>query len=155
MAPSALLVTDVQRSLVDRFDEDGHLPRLVGAAGAARAAGLPMLYVVIGFRAGHPEVSPRNKVLSTVAGSGRFAEGDPGAEIHSRPAPRRGRRAGSTISCSPASPPAASSLSTVHQAADLGHRLTVLADGCLDSDPEVHDVLTRKVFIKNLTPDRH
>ncbi|EST19577.1 hypothetical protein M878_41875 [Streptomyces roseochromogenus subsp. oscitans DS 12.976] len=37
-------------------------------------------------------------------------------------------------------------LSTVRQAADLDYRLTVLAGGCLDSDPEVHDVLTRKVF---------
>jgi len=37
-------------------------------------------------------------------------------------------------------------LSTLRQAADLDYRLTVLADGCLDADPEVHRVLTEKVF---------
>jgi nicotinamidase-related amidase len=35
--------------------------------------------------------------------------------------------------------------STVRQA-DLGYQLTVLSDGCLDADPEVHRVLTEKVF---------
>jgi nicotinamidase-related amidase len=37
-------------------------------------------------------------------------------------------------------------LSTLRQAADLDYQLTVLADGCLDGDPEVHRVLTEKVF---------
>jgi nicotinamidase-related amidase len=37
-------------------------------------------------------------------------------------------------------------LSTVRQAADLDYQLTVLADGCLDADPEVHRVLTEQVF---------
>ena len=37
-------------------------------------------------------------------------------------------------------------LSTLRQAADLDYELTVLADGCLDGDPEVHRVLTEKVF---------
>jgi nicotinamidase-related amidase len=39
-------------------------------------------------------------------------------------------------------------LSTLRQAADLDYRLTVLADGCLDSDPEVHQVLLGKVFAR-------
>jgi hypothetical protein len=32
--------------------------------------------------------------------------------------------------------------------ADVGYlpRLAILADGCLDADPEVHQVLTEKVF---------
>ncbi len=37
-------------------------------------------------------------------------------------------------------------LSTLRQAADLDYQLTVLADGCLDPDPEVHQVLLGKVF---------
>jgi nicotinamidase-related amidase len=37
-------------------------------------------------------------------------------------------------------------LSTLRQAADLDLGLTVLADGCLDADLEVHRVLTEKVF---------
>ena len=37
-------------------------------------------------------------------------------------------------------------LSTLRQAADLDYRLIVLAAACLDADPEVHRVLTGKVF---------
>ncbi|HEY8745038.1 MAG TPA: isochorismatase family protein, partial [Chloroflexota bacterium] len=37
-------------------------------------------------------------------------------------------------------------LSTLRQAADLDYRLVVLADGCLDSDAEVHRVLMEKIF---------
>jgi nicotinamidase-related amidase len=37
-------------------------------------------------------------------------------------------------------------LSTLRLAADLDYRLTVLADACSDGDPEVHRVLTEKVF---------
>ena len=37
-------------------------------------------------------------------------------------------------------------LSTLRQAADLDFRLVVLADACADGDPEVHRVLTEKVF---------
>lgn len=37
-------------------------------------------------------------------------------------------------------------LSTVRQAADLDYGLTVLSDACADADPEVHRVLTERVF---------
>lgn len=37
-------------------------------------------------------------------------------------------------------------LSTLRQAADLDYGITVLRDGCADSDPEVHRVLLDKVF---------
>ena len=37
-------------------------------------------------------------------------------------------------------------LATLRQAADLDYQLIVLADACLDADPEVHQVLTEKVF---------
>lgn len=37
-------------------------------------------------------------------------------------------------------------LSTLGQAADLDYQLVVLADACLDADPEVHRVLTEKIF---------
>jgi nicotinamidase-related amidase len=42
-------------------------------------------------------------------------------------------------------------LSTVRLAADMDYRLTVLADGCADADPEVHRVLTGKVFPRQAT----
>lgn len=37
-------------------------------------------------------------------------------------------------------------LSTLRQAADLDFQLVVLAGACLDVDPEIHRVLTEKVF---------
>jgi nicotinamidase-related amidase len=62
MTQNALLVLDIQRSIVERFGEDaGYLARLRGVIEAARAAEIPVIHVVAGFRAGHPEFSARNK----------------------------------------------------------------------------------------------
>jgi nicotinamidase-related amidase len=165
---SALLVMDVQRGIVDRFGRDeGFLARLGGAVLAARGAGIRVVYVVVGFRPGYPEVSGRNKSFAAIVGSGRFSDSDPGAAIHPAVAPEPGevivtkRRvsafAGSDLDVVLRSAGVdhlilagvATSgvvLSTVRQAADLDYRLTVLADGCLDADPEVHEVLLHKVF---------
>jgi nicotinamidase-related amidase len=165
---SALLIMDVQRGVVDRFGSDeGLLARLGAAATTARGAGIQVVYVVVGFRPGYPEVSERNKGFAAVTGSGRFSDGDPGAAIHPAVAPQPGevivtkRRvsafAGSDLDVVLRSASVdhlilagiATSgviLSTVRQAADLDYRLTVLSDGCLDADPEVHQVLLGKVF---------
>jgi nicotinamidase-related amidase len=170
MASTALLVMDVQQGIVDRFGgEQGYLPRLAAAVQAARETGIRVIYVVVGFRAGHPEVSARNKSFGTIAGTGRFADGDPGAAIHPAVAPVSGdivvtKRRVSAFTGSDLEVVlragdidhlvltgiAASGvvLSTLRQAADLDYRLTVLADGCLDADPEVHRMLTEKVFVR-------
>ena len=37
-------------------------------------------------------------------------------------------------------------LSTLREAADRDYRLTVLSDACVDADPELHRLLTEKVF---------
>ncbi|MEV8566248.1 isochorismatase family cysteine hydrolase [Streptomyces sp. NPDC051322] len=173
MAKSALLVMDVQQGIVDRFDEGtDYLPRLVKAVDAARSAGVPVIHVVVGFRAGHPEISSRNKSFHRLAGGaagGGFAEGDPDARIHPSVAPRPGDivvtkkrvsafagsdldmvlRAGGVDTLVLAGIATSGVvLSTVRQAADLDFALVVLADGCLDADPEVHRVLTEKVFTR-------
>jgi nicotinamidase-related amidase len=168
MKSTALLVMDVQRGIVDRFaDDEGYLPRLAAAVEAARGAGIGVIYVIVGFRAGYPEVSERNKSFAAIAGTSRFGDGDPGSAIHPAVAPASGDvivtkrrvsaftgsdlevvlRAGD-IDSLVLSGIATSGvvLSTLRQAADLDYRLTVLADGCLDADPEVHRVLTGKVF---------
>jgi nicotinamidase-related amidase len=168
MTSTALLVMDVQQGIVDRFGGDnGYLPRLATAVQAGRGTGIRVIYVVVGFRAGHPEVSQRNKSFAAVAGTGRFAEGDPGAAIHPDVAPEAGdivvtKRRVSAFTGSDLEVVLRAAdvehlvltgiatsgvvLSTLRQAADLDYRLTVLADGCLDADPEVHRVLTEKVF---------
>ena len=168
MTSTALLVMDVQQGIVDRFGGDEeYLPRLAAAVQAARDAGIWVIYVTVAFRAGHPEVSERNKGFAAIAGTGRFADDDPGRAIHPAVAPASGDlvvtkrrvsaftgsdlevvlRAGGIDSMVLAGIATSGVvLSTLRQAADLDYRLTVLADGCLDADPEVHRVLLEKVF---------
>jgi nicotinamidase-related amidase len=153
---------------VDRFaGDDGYLDRLATAITAARGAGVMVGYVTVAFRPGYPEVSDRNKSFSAIAGSGRFTDGDPGTRIPAAVAPAPGeavvtkrrvsafagsdldvllsaRRTENLVLAGIATSGVV--LSTLRQAADLDYRLTVLADGCLDADPEVHRVLLQKVF---------
>ncbi len=165
---TVLLVMDVQRGIVDRFGDSGeYLRRLSAAIGAARATSIPVVYVTIGFRPGHPEISARNRTFSAIASSGAYSDGDAAAEIHPAVAPEPGdlvvtkRRvsafAGSDLEVLLRGLDASTLvltgiatsgvvLSTLRQAADLDYRLVVLADACLDADPEVHRVLTEKVF---------
>ncbi|MFJ2831554.1 cysteine hydrolase family protein [Streptomyces sp. NPDC087263] len=168
MANTALLVMDVQRDIVGIADDgSGYLPRLRRAIDGARAAGIPVIYVVIGLRPGNPEVSPRNRVLTNAVRAGLFTEGDPGTEIHPDIAPQQGdvvvtKRRGSAFSGSDLDlvlrardidslvltgiATSAVVLSTLWRAIDLDFDLTVLADGCLDTDPQVHTMLIEKLF---------
>jgi nicotinamidase-related amidase len=168
MDSTALLVMDVQLGIVERFaNDEGYLPRLAAARDAARGAGVKVIYVAVGFRPGHPEVSQRNKSFAAVATTGRFTEDDPGSGIHPAVAPAadevvvtkrrvsaftgsdlemvlRAGGIGHLVLAGVATSGVV--LSTLRQAADLDYQLTVLADGCLDADPEVHRVLVEKVF---------
>ncbi|GGU96279.1 hypothetical protein GCM10010211_74460 [Streptomyces albospinus] len=168
MANSALLVMDVQRDIMEIADGDsGYLLRLRRAIDGARAAGIPVIYVVIGLRPGCPEVSTRNRVLTAAVREGLFTEGDPGTEIHHDIAPREGdvvvtKRRGSAFSGSDLDlvlrgrgidslvltgiATSGVVLYTLCQANDLDFGLTVLSDVCLDTDPEVHRTLTEKLF---------
>ena len=167
MANSALLVMDVQQVIVDRVDGSAYLPRLREAIGAARRAEIPVIYVVIGFRPGYPEASPRNKSFGALKERGGFAHDDDASRIHPDVAPEPGDvvvtkkrvsafagsdldvilRAGDiTNLVLTGIATSGVVLSTLRQAADLDFGLTVLADGCVDGDPEVHRVLTEKVF---------
>ncbi|WP_326623064.1 cysteine hydrolase [Streptomyces decoyicus] len=168
MADSALLVMDVQRDIVDIADDgSGYLPRLRRAIDGAWAASIPVIYVVIGLRPGHPDVSTRNRVLTAAVRDGLFTEGNPGTEIHPDVAPRQGdivvtKRRASAFSGSDLDlvlrargidslvltgiATSGVVLHTLCQANDLDFGLTVLADACLDTDPEVHRVLTGKLF---------
>jgi nicotinamidase-related amidase len=163
---TALLIMDVQPEIVDRFGDSGLTDRLAGAAAAARAHGVRVIYVKVGFRDGYPEISPRNTTFSRIAELGGFVEGA-SSQVHPAVAPQPGdivvtkRRvsafAGSDLDMvlraggidSLVLTGIATSgvvLSTLRQAADLDFSLTVLSDGCIDADDEVHRVLCDKVF---------
>jgi nicotinamidase-related amidase len=163
-----LLVMDVQQGIVGRSgDSAGYLDRVAQAIAAARAAGIPVAYVRVGFRPGHPEISARNKTFAAIASSRRLTDDDPAAGIHPAVAPEphdlvitkrrvsafagsdldvllRGLGASTLVLAGIATSGVV--LSTVRQAADLDYGLIVLADACLDSDPEVHRILTEKIF---------
>ncbi|MFD7919971.1 cysteine hydrolase family protein [Streptomyces sp. NPDC059740] len=165
MTHPALLVMDVQQAITERVPDPDYTPRLARAVAAARSAGIPVVYVVVGFRPGHPET--KSSPMFSALPEGAFTDGDPGAAIHPDVAPRPGE---SVVTKKRVSAFAGSDLdlvlrggaidhlvltglatsgvvlSTLRQAADLDYRLTVLADGCGDTDAEVHRVLTKKVF---------
>jgi nicotinamidase-related amidase len=160
----ALLVMDVQPGILDRIsDKDGYLGRVRAAVEAARRNGVPVRFVVVGFRPGMPEASPRNRAFAAYKSSPPPFLSDP------RPAmePAAGdvvvtkRRvsafAGSDLEvvlrggdvqhlvlCGVSTSGVV--LSTLREAADKDYRLTVLSDLCADPDPEVHRLLLEKVF---------
>jgi nicotinamidase-related amidase len=163
---SALLVMDVQRAIVERFADDDLLERVAEAIAAARGSGIRVIYVRVAFRPGHPEVSARNRTFAAVRDAGGLID-DEGAAIHDAVAPLPGevvvtkRRVSAFVGsdldvvlraaeithlvlCGIATSGVV--LSTVRAAADLDFELSVLHDACADGDPEVHRVLTEKVF---------
>lgn len=166
---TALLIMDYQRTVVSGVAEQqpGLLDRTAAVLASARAAGLLVMYIVVQFREGYPEVSPRNRTFSALRSAGRLLAGSPEAEIHPQVAPRDGEvtlvkvRTGafsttpletilraqdmtSLILCGIATSGVV--LSTVRWAADLDYDLTVVEDCCADGDAEVHHVLMQKVF---------
>lgn len=166
MANTALLVMDVQKGIVGRVQDDQYLPRLAQAVKAARTMGIPIIHVVLGFRVGNPERNERNKSFGALPPN-VFTESDPNAAIHPDVEPQPGE---TVVTKKRVSAFAGSDLelilragdidhlvltgiatsgvvlSTLRQAADLDYRLTVLSDGCADPDPELHQVLTAKLF---------
>jgi nicotinamidase-related amidase len=167
VAREALLVMDVQNGVVGRAaDPDALLETLGSAVKAARASGVPVIYVRVAFRDGTPEISPNNRTFSALGRSG-LGESDPSTQIHAAVAPEPGdiivtkRRvsafSGSDLEVILRSLGVGSLtltgiatsgvvLSTLRQAADMDYQLTVLRDGCADADPQVHQVLLDKVF---------
>ena len=167
-ASTALLVMDVQRGIAARLDDGGAavVARVAAAVEVARTAGLRVVFVRVGFRPGHPEVSPRNRAFAALRDAGGLAD-EAATAIDPRAAPRPDEavvtkrrvsafagsdlevvlRAGAVedlVLCGIATGGVV--LSTLRAAADLDFGLTVLHDACADADDEVHRVLTTKVF---------
>lgn len=164
---AALLVMDFQVGIVERFSGTDVVGTTRRAVEAARRHGVPVVFVRIGFREGAPEVSARNQAFATVAERPDMGEDANGTQVVPELGPQPGEttvvkrrvsaftgsdlevvlRAGE-IDHLVLTGIATSGvvLSTLREAADRDYRLTVLADACLDADPEVHRVLIEKVF---------
>jgi nicotinamidase-related amidase len=171
---SALLIMDYQSRIVGRLAADAAplLERTARVLKAARAAGLRVLYVVVGFRPGYPEAGPGNAAVNTVKASGAFLPDDPGAAIPPEVAPEpgevtvtkhrvnafhgtdldlilRAHRIDTLVLLGIATGGVV--LSTLRHAADADYRCLVVEDCCADTDPEVHACLTGKVFPRQAT----
>lgn len=164
---TALLVMDMQEGIVSRFLQTSDALAPVRAAlDAAHAATLPVIYVVVGFRPGYPEISSRNKSFASISQRSSSAPMF-STDIHPAIAPLptdiivtkhrvsafsgsdlemvlRAQDISHLVLCGIATSGVV--LSTLREAADKDYQLTVLADCCFDSDEEVQRVLLTKVF---------
>ncbi len=169
-ARTAVLVMDFENDIVGSLPEDVRAPLLERAGVVikeARQAKIPIIYVVVRFRDGYPEINLQNKLFRALKESGRLKEGTAGAEIDPKVAPLPGevvvtkRRVGAfsttdletvlragNINTIVLSGIATSGvvLSTVRWAADMDYSIVILSDVCADRDPEVQRVLMDKVF---------
>jgi nicotinamidase-related amidase len=165
---TALLVMDMQVAILRMFpDSSVFIGNVVKAIAFARSNKIPVIYVVVGFRQGLPEINRNNK--SFAAGRERFANitMDEFIKIHPDIAPLEGevtviKRRVSAFTGSDLEvilrafdirhlvltgiATSGVVLSTLREAADKDYRMTILSDGCADADDEVHRVLTTKVF---------
>ena len=170
---TAVLIMDYQAEVVAGFatDQDALVQRAAQVLTHARGAGLKVIYIVVSFRPGYPEVSPRNARFSAVRQTGRFVA-QAGSDVHPAVAPQPGdiivakHRVGAFAGTDLDMILRANDietlvlfgiatsgvvLSTLRHAADADYRVVVLKDCCSDSDPEVHRVLVDKVFPRQAT----
>jgi len=142
------------------------VPELISTA---RDAGMMVIHVVVAFRPGHPELSPRNAVFSLVKANGMLVVGSEGAAIHPAAAAREGepivvkhrispfvgtdlqtllRANGIDTLVLAGVHTSGVVLSTVCQAVDLDYRLVVVRECCADPDTEAHAMLLDIVIAK-------
>ena len=167
---TALLIADFYEAMMTTIphavDRDV-VGRAVALQRAARDAGVMVCYCATVFRPGYPEIGSRNKTFGQRKASGQPAVFDPLAVIHPAVAPVEGEvvvgkhrvnalygtgldvalRANdiqNLIILGYATSGVV--LSTVRYASDLDYNLYVVEDCCSDSDPEVHDFLTGRIF---------
>ena len=146
---TAIIIMDFQNRIVNNpaIDSQGVVHGAAQVLQGARQAGIPIIYVV------HR--------------GGAFKEISPDTEIHPGVAPTSGDQVIYKTRTSPFSTTGldvmlremgrdtlvlmgvATSgcvLTTMRWAADINYKVVVVSDGCTDPDPEVHRVLTEKVY---------
>jgi nicotinamidase-related amidase len=165
---SALLVMDMQSSILSRLPETSVLLSHVKKAIAnAREKNIPVIYVVVGFRPGAPEISTNNKGFSANKSMLTSGNMEDMIKVHPDISPLPGeitvvKRRISAFTGSDLEvvlrafsvqhliltgiATSGVVLSTLREAADKDFILTVLKDGCADADEEVHLVLINKIF---------
>ena len=168
---AALLVMDYQVDVLTKFMTAAQSADAVACApdliAMARDAGVMVIHVVVAFRPGHPEISPRG--FSALKANGMRVAGSDGAAIHPAAAAREGepivvkhrispfvgtdletllRANGIDTLVLAGVHTSGVVLSTVRHAGDLDYRLVVVRDCCADPDAQVHAMLLDIVIAK-------
>ncbi len=169
---TAVLSMDCQSAIVSIYtkdDREAFLARAASVLSHARATGVTIIHVQVGFRPGLPEVSSRNVLFSTIKSSEQRQQlfrGSLGA-IPSEIAPKenevvitkhrisafagtdlamilRAHEIDTLILFGIATSGVV--LSTLLEAADADYRLAIIKDCCADLDSQVHDCLIQRFF---------
>ncbi|APR82737.1 Isochorismatase [Minicystis rosea] len=164
---TALIIGDIQRGITGAYPFARQvIPPLTELLPRARAAGVLVVFVRIAFRPNRADLPPGNALFSAFFDAGTmFHEGSPDTEVdlpvQNEDVVILKRRASAfagtdldlvlrahavdTIAVAGVAT-SAMVAATCYDAADRGYRVTVLRDGCADSDPTVQDFFMDKVF---------
>jgi nicotinamidase-related amidase len=172
---TALLLMDYQPGIVGRIDDAEELiGRAQTALAAARAAGMTVGYVRVGFTDEDMEAMPEGAPMARVKAMPREAmhADSPGTQVDERVAPAEGdivvrktrvgafgstdldqqlRGRGVDTLLLAGISTSGVTISTLLDAHDRDYRLFVLADACADPEPDTHTFLTETFFPKRAT----
>lgn len=159
---------DMQTAVISHLHDYSQIIEQVSKAiGFARVRDIPVIYVMVDFRPGMPEVGENNKIFSASKARLSGLSNLPAMDIDPSLRPDTGdiivtkkRVSAFTgsdlelvlrangISHLMLSGVATSGvvLSTLREAADKDFEITVLSDCCTDMDRQLHDVLIKSVF---------
>jgi len=165
---SALLVMDMLAGITKMLpDIDNFTGKVAKAITYARNNKIPVIYVVVTFRNSLPEINKNNKSFAAFKdrlGSMSIEEfskiipavtplGDEPTVFKRRVSAFTGsdlevilRSQGIQHIILTGVATSGVVLSTTREAADKDYKITIISDCCADADPEVHHVLTTKVF---------
>jgi nicotinamidase-related amidase len=171
-AHTAVLSMDCQAGIVSiytREGKDAFLSRVGNVLNHARAAGMTIIHIQLGFRPGLPEISSRNALLAAIKSSEQHQRlfREPLGAIPESIAPqgdeivitkhRIGAFAGTDLAMILRAndidtlvlygiSTSGVVLSTLVEAADADYRLAVIGDCCADLDSALHDCLIQRFF---------
>jgi nicotinamidase-related amidase len=165
---TALLTLDFQKGILGLVSgAEAAIPPAAKAVEFARKKQFQIIHVGLGFAEGHPEIPDHgDSRFARVKQGNLFLKGSSSAEFHSsiaRPEELvvykhrvsafsenelhlilRARGIENLVFFGIST--SGITLSTLRRASDLDFRCIVLKDACFDADPEVHRVLTEKIF---------
>jgi nicotinamidase-related amidase len=164
---TALLTLDFQKGIFGFVPgAEAIVPNASKAVEFARKKQFLIIHVGLGFSEGHPEIPDTNSIFNRIKQNNLFVKGTPSSEFHSsiaRPEELvvykqrvsafsenhlhmilQARGIENLVLFGIAT--SGITLSTLRRAFDLDYRCVVLKDACFDADPEVHRVLTQKIF---------